>query len=198
MTASNERYTELYKKHVPQLVNYARGAAVDEAEDVVHETFMEVMALPTLSEGELGGLLMQRLKWRITDHLRRRREFLAEDVPLPMSTVDGMEGVEFGTPLEYLETVQLDRTTPAWPSVIDYDTPEALVSADQLRDRIRDIATEAHGREAYSMFCAVMIDGETQARVAKEFRVDQTTVSRTVARVRASVRDTLLAEGYDL
>jgi RNA polymerase sigma factor (sigma-70 family) len=201
LTVSNARYTEAYNLHVPQMICVARLSVDADAEDVVHETFMEVMALPTVPEGDIGGLLMQRLKWRLTDFHRQKRETLESDLRIPrIQGGTDSEDRELSGPLTLadLEAANFERDTPAWPSAIDYDTPEAIVSADQLRNRIRDIATEAHGAEAYAMFCAVMIDGETQARVAKEFRVDQTTVSRTVARVREAVRSSLIAEGYDV
>lgn len=197
MTANNERYTELYNKHVGQMVSYARNAAIDEAEDVVHDTFMEVMALTDLPEGEVGGLLMQRLKWRITDLMRKRaREFSEGDLLLPYPTDEA--GEEILTPMAMLELMQTSRTTPAWPYIVEHTTPEDLVSANQLRDHIRDIATAEFGDEAWAIFCAVTIDGVEQARVAKEFRMDQSTVSRTVDRVRTAVQAKLIEEGYDV
>jgi RNA polymerase sigma factor (sigma-70 family) len=198
LTVSNARYTEAYGKHTPQMIAYARDAAVDEAEDVVHDTFMEVMALPSVPDGDIGGLLMQRLKWRIVDLIRKRKELMMEDQPLMQETNGHDEGEYVGGALERIELMQMDRTTPAWPSVIDWNTPEDIVSAEQLREHIREIATEACGAEAYAMFCAVTIDGVHQERVAKEFRVSQATVSRNVTRVRDEVQQVLLAEGYDV
>lgn len=190
---NNPRYEDEYAKHMDRLVSYAQAYVGDDAPDVAHDAFMEVMALPELP-GDIGGLLMQRLKWRMMDTNRRREAILECDLG-DTEDEDELRPMR----LDDLEALQVQHgSTPPWPSAVDHDTPEGAVSADQLRDHIRRIAIEGCGQDGWAMFCAVMMDGTDQARVAREFKVDQTTVSRTVARVREVVANQLIAEGYDV
>lgn len=193
MTSSQTRYEDEYVKNMERMVSYARNYVGDDAEDVAHDAFLEVMALPELP-GDIGGLLMQRLKWRIMDNTRRRDAILEADLG---DTDDDDELRPMR--LDDLESLQVQHgSTPPWPSAVDHDTPEGVVSADQLRNHIRNIAIEQCGDGAWAMFCAVMMDGTDQGRVAREFKVDQTTVSRTVARVRDVVAAQLTSEGFDV
>lgn len=190
---NNPRYEVEYARHMERMVSYARNFVGDDAEDVAHDAFMEVMALPELPP-DIGGLLTQRLKWRMMDVTRKRDAVLECDLG-DTDDDDGLRPMQ----LDDLESVQMQHgSTPPWPSAVDNDTPEGMVGADQLRDHIRSIARTHCGDDGWAMFCAVMMDGVDQARVAKEFRVDQTTVSRTVARVRDVVANQLTAEGYDV
>lgn len=176
-----------YEKHIGALVAYAQTVVGDEAEDVAHDAFMEVMDLPNLSEGEIGGLLMQRVKWRAADHARRREAVLESDLGDTDDDSDGMRTMQ----LEDLEVAQAHHgAIPPWPSAIHHDTPEDIVNAAQLRDEVMRVILENCSTEDYSMFMC-MTDGMSQARIAKEFKVDQATVSRAIGRVRATIEEKL-------
>lgn len=185
---------EAYALYSPAMFSYAAGRLGTDHEDVVHDTFMEVMALPQLPDGGIEGLLIQRLKWRINDALRARQEVL--ECELGMMDDDGQDRpMELGD----LEEVQSEHgRSPPWPTAVNYDSPEEIVSANQMRDKIREIAVRTCGDRDYAVFCASMIDQAPQWKVAKEFNMDQATVSRVVARVRQAVADELVLEGYDV
>lgn len=190
---TDARITAEYKHHLAMLLGVASDiVGPEEAEDVVHDAFLEVMALPELPSGRIGGLLVQRVRWRALDVLRARGEVLEAD----LGEVED-DGVMRVMQLEDLESVQMHHgSTPPWPSAVDHDNPEDIMSANQMRDKIREYATAACGEAEWGMFCAVTMDGASQVRVAREFRVDQATVSRAVDRVRYEVQRMLQAEGY--
>jgi DNA-directed RNA polymerase specialized sigma24 family protein len=176
-----------YEKHMDNLVAHARGLVGDEAEDIAHEAFYEVMDLPELREGEIGGLLMQRVKWRAADFLRRREAVLEADLGEVDDDGESMRPMQ----LDDLEATQVHHgSVPPWPTAIDHDSPEEIVTAAQMRDKIAQVCKEHCGADDYGMFMAIA-DGVDQARVAKEWKVDQATVSRAVARVRNVVSDFL-------
>ena len=195
LTAFQTRVERAYAEHMPTLVSYARGVVGDEAEDVAHDAFMEVIGLPDLSDGEIGGLLMQRLKWRAADFLRRREALLEADLGDVEDESDDMRPMQ----LDDLEATQVHHgATPPWPTAIDHDSPEELVNAAQMNALIREVATEQCSAEDYAMFLAVVVDNVRQDRVAREFRVDQGSVSRAVSRVRDTVAQHLEAHGYNV
>ena len=174
-----------YEKHMPALVAYAQTVVGDEAQDVAHDAFLEVMDLPELRDGEIGGLLMQRCKWRASDFLRRREAVLEADLGEVDDDADAMRPMQ----LDDLEATQVHHgCTPPWPTAIDHDSPEEIVNAAQMRDSIASVCKERCNPDDYAMFLSIA-DGVDQARVAKEFRVDQGTVSRAVARVRGVVAE---------
>lgn len=185
--ASKTRTEIEYEKHLPTLVAYAQTLVGDEAEDVAHDAFLEVMDLPELRDGEIGGLLMQRVKWRATDFLRRREAVLEADLGEVDDDSDTLRPMQ----LDDLEATQIHHgSTPPWPTAIDADSPEEIVNAAQLRDQIAAVCRERCMPDDYGMFLAIA-DGVEQVRVAREWRVDQATVSRAVARVRSVVTEFL-------
>jgi RNA polymerase sigma factor (sigma-70 family) len=190
----SKKFEDAYALYSPAMFAYAASKMDGGGEDVVHDTFLEVMALPTLPDGDIEGLLVQRLKWRIKDALRARQEVLECE----LGSVDD-DGQDRPMELGDLEEVQSEHgRSPPWPTAVNYDTPEELVSASQMRDKIREIAVRTCGDNDYAVFCASQIDQMPQWRVAKEFHMDQATVSRVVARVRRAVADELSLEGYDV
>lgn len=187
MTPIKTRMEIEYEKHMDRLVAYAQPIVGDEAEDIAHEAFYEVMDLPELREGEIGGLLMQRVKWRAADFLRRREAVLEADLGEVDDDGESMRPMQ----LDDLEATQLHHgSIPPWPTAIDHDSPEEIVTAAQMRDKIAEVVRDKCGPDDYGMFMAIA-DGVDQSRVAKEWRVDQATVSRAVARVRNVVSDFL-------
>lgn len=180
-----------YEQHMPNMVAWAQGVVGDDAEDVAHDAFLEVMGLPELRDGEIGGLLMQRLKWRATDFARRREAVLEADLGEVDDDADTLRPMQ----LDDLESAQLHHgSTPPWPTAIDHNSPEEIVNAAQLRDAIAAECAEKASAADYGMFLAVA-DGVDQARVAKEWKVDQATVSRAVARVRTVASEFLERNG---
>lgn len=176
-----------YEQHMPRLVAYAQTVVGDDAEDVAHDAFLEVMDLPELRDGEIGGLLMQRVKWRAADFLRRREAVLEADLGEVDDDSDTLRPMQ----LDDLEATQVHHgSTPPWPTAIEHDSPEEIVNAAQLRDQIAAVCRERCMPDDYGMFLAIA-DGVDQVRVAREWRVDQATVSRAVARVRSVVSEFL-------
>jgi RNA polymerase sigma factor (sigma-70 family) len=190
---NENKIKEAYSKYAESLRNYARHRlGPDDAEDVVQDAFMEVMALPDLPEGDIEGLLMQRLKWRISDAQRAEAEVLETD----LGTMDD-DGQERPMELSDLEEAQSHHgSIPPWPSAVDYDSPEEIVTAAQMRDKIREYALEDCGEQAYAVFCASVVDQIPQHRIAKTFRMDQATVSRVTGWVRDTVAARLRDEGF--
>jgi RNA polymerase sigma factor (sigma-70 family) len=174
-----------YEKHMPALVAYAQGVVGDDAQDVAHDAFLEVMTLPDLPDGEIGGLLMQRTKWRASDFARRKEAVLEADLGETDDDSDTLRPMQ----LEDLEAAQVHHgAIPPWPSAIEHDTPEEIVNAAQMRDEVMRVILSYCSQQDYSMFMC-MADGMSQARIAKEFNVDQTTVSRAIARVRDTIEE---------
>lgn len=189
---NNKKIEDAYSAYAEGMLAYALHRNCPDHEDVVHDTFLEVMAMPNVPDGDIEGLLIQRLKWRISDAMRASREVLESD----LGTVDD-DGQERPMDLGDLEDIQSEHgRTPPWPTAVNFDTPEDIVTASQMRDRIRTHATRLCGERDYAVFCAVVIDDVPQSRVAKEFRMDQATVSRIVQNVRDTVGTQLRAEGY--
>lgn len=194
MTNQNSRIEEAYRLYSDKMLTYASSRVDHGAEDLVHEAFMEVMALPELPDGDIEGLLIQRLKWRISDAQRASAEVLECE----LGSVEE-DGAERPMDLSDLEEAQTHHgSIPPWPGAIDYDTPEQIVTAAQMRDLIRQVAVDYCGQQAYSVFLAASIDGVPQAQIAKVFRMDQATVSRTVNFVRSVLLEHLAIDGYEV
>lgn len=189
---NTKRIEDAYTRYASSMLGYAQSRMDTDAEDVVHEAFMEVMALPELPEGDIEGLLIQRLKWRISDAQRASAEVLETD----LGTVDD-DGQERPMELADLEEAQSHHgSIPPWPSAVDYDSPEELMTAAQMRDKIREYAVEYCGERAYAVFLAVVVDDRPQGQVARQFHMDQATISRTVNFVRSVLREQLAIDGY--
>lgn len=164
------------------LIDYAtRWVGAQDAEDVVHDAYAEVAGLQ-YRPANSRAVLRIYTGWRVRDHLRARQEaFVVLESDLPEVEEDGELRTAELSDLESLSSVA--GGPPAWPTAIDPVTPEHVATASELRGVIRDTVVNAFGDRAYAMFLAVMEDGLSQGRVAKEFGVDQATVSRTVASV---------------
>ena len=194
---NNQVLQELYTKKQPELVSYARGIVGDDAEDIVQEAFLEVARLPDVPEGEKAeAVLFQYCKWRAHSHLRklqRERQILEAE----LGTVEE-DGQERPMVLGDLEEQQSEHgRTPPWPTAVNYDSPEDIVTAAELRDRIRHHAITTCSDTEYAVFLAMVVDDRPQWSVAKEFNMDQATISRTVARVRDAIVTGLKGDGFD-
>lgn len=191
---NTNRIEDAYTRYASSMLGYAQSRLDNNAEDVVHDAFMEVMALPELPDGDIEGLLIQRLKWRIADALRVSAEVLETE----LGTVDE-DGQERPMDLTDLEEAQSHHgSIPPWPSAVDYDSPEELMTAAQMRDKIREYALEYCGERAYAVFLAVVVDARPQEHVARQFHMDQATISRTVNFVRSVLREQLAIDGYSV
>jgi RNA polymerase sigma factor (sigma-70 family) len=176
----------------------ARTVAVNmvgpqDADDVVQEAVLSlakrVEADGVEAEVNWLALFLRYTQWAGLDWLKKQREIahfegtaLEPDGP---SSGDGRfvsEADEDGGRL-----TSPDRHTPAWPTAIERTTPEDIVTAAQLRDLIREIAVQHHGARDYAIFCAVVMDGIGQARVAKEHEMSQGRISQVVQDVRGTL-----------
>lgn len=192
-----ETLQDLYTKKQAEFVAYARGLIGDEAEDVVQDVFVEVSRLPDVPEGEKAeGVLFTYLKWRVHSHLRAQQR----DRQVLESALGDIEedGQERPMVLGDLEEQQSEHgRTPPWPTAVNYDSPEEIVTAAELRDRIRHHALASCSDTEYAVFLAITVDDKPQWAVAKEFSMDQGTISRTVTRVRDAISAGLRADGFD-
>jgi RNA polymerase sigma factor (sigma-70 family) len=194
---NNKALQDLYTKKQAELVSYARGIIGDDAEDVVQEAFLEVANLPDVPEGEKAeGVLFTYLKWRVGSHLRKmQHDRQTLEAELGMIEEDGTERPMVLGDLE--ERQSEHGRTPPWPTAVNYDSPEDIVTAAELRDRIRHHALASCSDTEYAVFLAITVDDKPQWAVAKEFNMDQATISRTVSRVRDAISAGLTEDGFD-
>lgn len=195
---NNKKLAEVFEAYRPQMVKIATDMiGEDDAEDVVQEACAEVLTLPE-SAANPEGLLFQYLRWRCTDILRARSgvDVIVLEADLGDVDDDGETRPATLSDLEDLSAAQ--GGIPPWPTAIDPVTPEHTAMANEVRDIVRDIALSTVGERDYAIFLAVAEDDMPQWKVAKEFDIDQATVSRTVERVRSLMRNKLKEAGYDV
>jgi RNA polymerase sigma factor (sigma-70 family) len=178
------------------MLKAAVEALGDDGEDVVQDVIVEVLALRN-PPANIEGLLFQYLRWRINDRLRdmgQTVEILEAD--LGETEEDGELRPTQLTDLEDISAAQ--GGVPPWPTAVDPVTPEHAVLAAEMRDLVTRIAHEYVGERDYAIFLSVTQDELPQWKVAKEFDIDQATVSRTVERVRRVMAENLRNMGYAL
>jgi RNA polymerase sigma factor (sigma-70 family) len=190
------KYEKELVAFLPTMYKMAKDALVDDHEDVVSETIMEVISLPD-PPVNVQGLLFQYLRWRINDKLREMGQTV-EVLEADLGDIEE-DGELRPTQLADLEDISAAQGgIPPWPTAVDPVTPEHAALAGEMRDIVTRIAHEAVGERDFAIFLSVTQDELPQWKVAKEFDIDQATVSRTVERVRRIMADNLRQAGYAL
>lgn len=165
------------------------------ADDVVQEAMLAITTKVQRDgvDPELNweALLIRYTQWAALDWLKHQKE------------LEHFEGTEYiedsdsaGPDADL--TQYEDRSTPAWPTAIERDTPEHIVTAADLRDLVREIAVAAHGARDYAIFMAHAEDGKSQAELAAEFKLSQQAVSRIILVVRTTLAMELARLGYNV
>lgn len=216
MTTSNRDRLNALRPHMEAARKVASNMVGDQdADDVVQDAILAICGKVDRDgiDEEINWLaiLLTYTRWAGLDWLKQRREIQeheisAEDLSLPrlgydpgtdLSLGDAGPAATSGEALATLASVQ-HRTTPAWPTAIEYTTPEDNVTAAELRDLIREIAVARHGARDYAIFLAVVMDGKSQEEVARTHDITQSAVSRIVMHVRTTLAGELANLGYNV
>jgi RNA polymerase sigma factor (sigma-70 family) len=190
------KYDNDIARYRPTMVKAAVEALGDDGEDVVQDVILEVLSLRNPPEN-IEGLLFQYLRWRINDRIREAGQTV-EILEADLGEVEE-DGELRPAQLADLEDISAAQGgIPPWPTAVDPITPEHAALASEMRAIVNQIAVTAVGERDYAIFLAVSQDELPQWKVAKEFDIDQATVSRTVDRVRRVMAEQLRQAGYAL
>lgn len=167
-----------------------------DADDVVQDAILAIAGRADREgvDEEINwlALFLRYTQWAGLDWLKKRDEIEAHEVEGAGLLAPEGDSDEDLAERSYVQ----HRTTPAWPTAIEQTTPEDIVTAAQLRDLIREIAVTRHGPRAYAVFGAVVMDGESQGKVAREHDLTQSRVSQIVNDVRETLREELTKKSF--
>lgn len=171
-----------------------RGALhVTDAEDAASNAILYVQGRG--SHGWRGDSLMALLN-RAVDYMvfaqlrQRNKEVLSCD-----RGDDSDEDFEFPEDLEGMEERRLQEGVPQheYLTAVETTTPEDIVLAENLRQRLERIGRDACGDRAWEIYAAHILHDEAQTSLAERYELSQQRVSQIITDVANSIRKGLAA-----
>ena len=187
------------------------GLAYDIAREVTIDAMMYVMQRGKDAKHKLRSLmaaLNQSVDWHSSkakyEYGREEMTVLSSDIEFANEddySGDEDDDEDGNSPLEQLEALRIQE---GWdPSVyvgafgqymssIVTETPEDIVTGQNMRTRLESMAVEACGQKAWDIYYAVVVNEDSQSEVAERCGLSQQRVSQVVQEVGVALKARLM------